>query len=53
MSVSPAHMPVAHACLVPTEARGRYWIPQDQNYRWLQTAMWVLGIEPRPLWKNS
>jgi hypothetical protein len=35
----------ACACLGPTEARGRYWIPWNWSYRWSWASIWVLGTK--------
>lgn len=32
-------------CLVPEKARKRHKTPWSWNYRWLQTATWVLGLQ--------
>lgn len=34
------------ACLVPTGARGEHQIHRNWSFRWLSTAVWVVGTDP-------
>lgn len=47
MGVISTCMSVYHMCLVPTAVRRKDWIPWNWSYKYLQTIIWVLGIEPR------
>jgi hypothetical protein len=38
---------ISYMCLVPTEDRRGHQIHQDWRYRYLWTAVWMLGFKPR------
>lgn len=47
VSVHPMCAWPPHVCLMTREARQGCQIPLDCSYRWLLSAMWGLGVEPR------
>lgn len=48
MRILPAYMSVPHICLVPKEAKSRYWILWTWSYRCCELYRWALVIQFGP-----